>query len=243
MIEDPIGSGSQKGARPAEEAGTKKYETGDARPMSGRPPKHESRATEFRQELSIWKRTPISLRPSVHALGDRLGTTHQTLSYHLNRLDGWQAEERAKQILARAKTEGREMTMRECCDAIIVPGFLRKIEKLRLEAKRGPLNHRQIKMLTMFAKQGYSGAKEILGTCRQMTPQEERQARASERVAGFAAAAIKTIKRIQQEAERAPLCWQDIERLKYFARHKCAEAKELLEKYAKSALPRPQVPQ
>jgi len=49
----------------------------------------------------------------------------------------------------------------------------RQIEKLKKAAKRGPLAHWQIKMLKMFAKQGFSGAKEILGTCRQMTPQEE----------------------------------------------------------------------
>jgi hypothetical protein len=58
----------------------------------------------------------------------------------------------------------------------------------------------------------------------------------------FAAEAVKNIERIKQEAERGPLPWRDIEILKILARHKSAEAKELLEKYSKSALPLPQVP-
>jgi hypothetical protein len=74
-----------------------------------------------------------------------------------------------------------------------------------------------------------------------MTPQEERQARASERAAGFAAAGAKTIERIKQDGGRGPLCWQDIERLKYFARRKYPEAKELLEEYSQTAEPRPKL--
>jgi hypothetical protein len=138
------------------------------------------------------------------------------------------------------------MTMRECLDVIITPKLLDQIEKLRQAAKRGPLNHWQIKELKLFAKQGLPGAKEakeILENCRQMTPQEERQARASERNAMFTSAALSNIERIKQEAERGPLPWRDIEILKILARRKCAGAKELLQKYSKSALPRPQVPQ
>jgi len=33
------------------------------------------------------------------------------------------------------------MTLREYRDAIVTPGFFRKIKELRLAAKRGPLNH------------------------------------------------------------------------------------------------------
>ena len=208
----------------------------------GRKPASESRAAEFHQRLMAWKQAPELSRPSLRALAGELGTSHQMLAYYLDGLDRWQAEEQAKRVRARAKAEGREMTLRECCDAIITPGFFRQIEKLRREAKRGPLNHWQIKMLKLFAKQGFLGAKEILEKCRQMTPREERQARASERAAGFAAATTKTIARIRKEAERGPLCWQGVERLKYFARRKHAGAKELLEKYAKSVEPRPGVP-
>jgi len=181
------------------------------------------------------------MRQSLRELAGQLGAgaTHQMLSYYLKGLDKWLAKERAKQIRARAKAEGREMTMRECLDAIITPVWLDKIEELRQAAKRGPLNHWQIKELKLFAKPrlpGAQGAQEILARCRQMTPEEERQARASERAAHFA----QTIERIRRDGERGPLCWQDVERLKYFARRKCAEAKELLEKHSSSALPRPQ---
>ena len=171
----------------------------------GRKPKHESRAAELRQKLVAWKETPESMRPSLRAFAVELGSSHQMLAYYLNGLDKWQAEERAKQIRAHAEAEGREMTLRECCDAIIAPGLYRQIEKLKHAAKRGPLSYWQIKMLKLFAKQGFSGAKEILGTCRQRTPQEERQARASERAAGFAAAGAKTIERIKQDGGRGPL--------------------------------------
>ena len=133
------------------------------------------------------------------------------------------------------------MTIRECWYAIVIPGLFRKIQQLRQESKRGPLNHWQIKTLKLFAKQGFSGAKEILGTCRQMIPQEERQTRVSERAAGFAEAATKTSKRIKRGGERGPLCWQDVERLKYFARRKYPEAKELLQKYSQTAEPRPKL--
>jgi len=135
------------------------------------------------------------------------------------------------------------MTMREWYHVEVVPGLLGQIEELKQKAKRGPLNSYQVKLLNLFAKQGFSGANEILQKGRQMTPQEARQARASERAAMFASAALKNIERIKQEAERGPLPWRDIEILKILARRKCAGAKELLQEHAKSALPRPQVPQ
>ena len=115
--------------------------------------------------------------------------------------------------------------------------------RIKQEARHGPLNGHQVKILKLFAKQGFSGAREILEKCRQMTPEEERQARAAEKAAMFTAAALKNIERIKQEAERGPLPWRDIEILKLLARRKCAGAKELLQKYSKSALSRPQVPQ
>jgi hypothetical protein len=129
--------------------------------MRGRKTKQESRAAEFRERLLAWKQTPESMRPSLRAFAVELGTSHQMLTYYLDGLDSWQAEERAKRIRARAEAEGREMTLPECCDAIIAPGLYRQIEKLKQAAKRGPLNYWQIKMLKLFTKQGFSGAKEI----------------------------------------------------------------------------------
>ena len=232
----------QQSARPAEEGGTKKHQMGDAPPVRGRKAAWESRATEFRQRLIARKQTPEWMRPSLRALASELGTSHQLLAHYLDGLRIWSAKEESKRIRARVKAEGREMTMRECY-AVVLPGLLDRLGELKQEAKRGPLNSYQVKLLNLFAKQGFSGANEILQKCRQMTPQEARQARASERAAMFASVALKNIERIKQEAERGPLPWRDIEILKILARRKCAGAKELLQEHAKSALPRPQVPQ
>ena len=219
--------------------------------MKGRKKKQESRAAEFRGRLIVWKRTPESLRPSLRVLARELSTSHQLLQHYLDGMEEWECKERyqkakekaqkkAVEIRARVEAEGREMTMREAIDAIVTPGLHDRIERIRQDARRGPLDHWKIQTLKLYAKQ-FSGAREILGKCRQMTPQEERQARASERAAGFAAAATKTIKRIKQDGERGPLCWQDIERLKHFARRKYPEAKELLQKYSQTAEPKPKL--
>lgn len=197
---------------------------------AGRKPKYESRATEFRQELLTRKQTPESLRPSLRALARELDTSHQLLTFYLKGLDRWLAKEQAKRIRARARSESRGMTMRECYGAILLPGLLDQIEKLRRDARRVPLNSHQVKILKLFAKQGFSGAKEILEKCRQMTLREERQARNSERKAMFTSAALNNIERIKQAAERGQVRGQDIEMLKLFERRRVSGAKELLEK-------------
>ncbi len=214
--------------------------------MKGRKKKQESRATEFRQRLVEWSGLPESARPSLRTLACELGTSHQLLQHYLSGLEDWQWQQRCRQarqeseeIGARAKAEGREMTLGECRRAIVFPALLNDLEKIRQAAKCGPLDHWKVQTLQLYIKQGFKGAKEILGKCRQMTPQEERQARASERAAAFASAATKSIKRIEQDGARGPLCWQDIERLKYFARRKYPEAKELLRKYSQTAEPKP----
>jgi transcriptional regulator with XRE-family HTH domain len=221
-------SDSQTDARPAEEAGTKKHQM-CARPVSGRKPAYESRAAEFRQTLIIWKQTPESMRLTLRALATRLGTNHQLLSHYLNGLDRWKAYERAKRIRA----EGNPFK------AGLVEAMADQIEKLNQAARRGPLNSHEVNILRLFVKQEWPGAKEILEKCRRMTPAEEKQVRAFERKATFSSAALKNIERIKQAMERGPLPWRDIEILKILARRKCAGAKELLQKYSKSALPRP----
>ena len=54
--------------------------------MSGRKPKTESRADEFRQRLVIWKHTPEFSRPSLRELARQLGTSHQMLNHLLKGL-------------------------------------------------------------------------------------------------------------------------------------------------------------
>jgi hypothetical protein len=138
--------------------------------MKGRKKKQESRAAEFRERLMVWKRTPESLRPSLRALARELSTSHQLLQHYLDGLEEWECKERyqrakdkaqkkAVEIRARAEAEGREMTMRECLDVIVTPGVHDRIERIRQDARRGPLHPAQFKILKLWAKQGFPAAK------------------------------------------------------------------------------------
>jgi hypothetical protein len=132
--------------------------------MRGRKKKLESRAQEIRASLVVWKQTPKSSRPSLRALARELGTSHQLLAHYYDGLEDWQHRERCQEIRARAKAENREMTLRECLDAIITPGLLDQIESIRRDAKRGPLNHYQIQMLKLLAHR-FPEAQELLQKC------------------------------------------------------------------------------
>lgn len=104
------------------------------RPQRGRKPAYESRAAELRQKLTAWKETPESKRPSLRALARQNNTSHQLLAFYLKGLEEWQqreryrtarrrAQQRAEEIRAQAAVEKREMTLGECLDAIVGPGF------------------------------------------------------------------------------------------------------------------------
>jgi len=154
----------------------------------GRKPFTESRAVEIRLRLAIWKQMPESSRPSLRALAREVGTSHQLLTFYLSGLEEWQCRERyrrakeisnkkAEEIRARAKAENREMTMRECIDVIIMPGFLKQIESIRRDAQRGPLHSGQLKILKIFAKQGVPGAQEVLKQCSRVGLKERKRFR------------------------------------------------------------------
>jgi hypothetical protein len=81
--------------------------------MKGRKHKEESRAAELRQRLIVWQETPESMRPPLRALARELRTSHALLQHYLINLGKWQAEEDwrcVREIRARAKAEGRQMT-------------------------------------------------------------------------------------------------------------------------------------
>lgn len=154
--------------------------------IKGRKRQDESRADEFRQRLLAWKQNPESLRPSLRALARELGTSHQLLQHYLNGLEEWEARvryqrakeravERSKQIRARAAAENREMTMRECLDAIVVPEVLDQIEDMRQRAKRGPLHSAEFKILKLWASQGFPGAQELLQRRAQIGTKEKKR--------------------------------------------------------------------
>ncbi len=139
----------------------------------------ESRATEFRRRLIAWKQTPEWFRPSLRALAGELGTSHQLLKHYLDGLEQWRHKERylkateeSDQILARAMVEGRPMTpseeqqQRACVIAAMHAKagsvLLDELEKLKQEARRGPLHPAQFKMAKIFDRQGFPGAQELL---------------------------------------------------------------------------------
>jgi len=145
----------------------------------GRKTNQESHAAEFRQKLVIWKQTPVFLRPSLRELARQLGTSHQMLTHCLKGLEKWQAKEdwrRMREIYANARAENRPLTPYEAREAEAynrratcryVGSVLRdQLEQLKQEARRGPLNHYQIKMLKLLAR-NFPEAQELLPTCSQ----------------------------------------------------------------------------
>jgi hypothetical protein len=148
--------------------------------VSGRKRTQESRATEFRQRLIEWTQMPESSRPSLRALAREVGTTHQLMNFFLKGLENWQGKQwlrDAEEIRARAYADGRHVTpveeqraqalTRAGVRATVVFALRRSLEDLKREAKRGPLARDQIKMLTLFARNGFPGAQELLQMCLQ----------------------------------------------------------------------------
>jgi hypothetical protein len=85
--------------------------------MQGRKTKQESREKELLEKLAQWQRMPKSSRPSLRALARELKTSHQLLVHYLARCEKRQYDELCRQkinereeILARAKTENRDLT-------------------------------------------------------------------------------------------------------------------------------------
>jgi hypothetical protein len=158
--------------------------------MRGRKPKYESRATEFRRRLIVWKQTPESMRPSLRALAREIGTSHQLLEHYLNGLEEWQYKERFRQakkalegILARAQAENRFITpgeeqqfcalAREALRAMVTPVLLNQLQCIKQDAKRGPLRGAKIKLLKLLARQEFPGAKELLKNCHQSSAKNQ----------------------------------------------------------------------
>jgi hypothetical protein len=113
------------------------------------------------------------------------------LAHYLVGLAKWQYEERYRkakkesdEICARAKAENRNLTFWEeqqvrACDraliqALVAPSLLDTFESIKREAKRGPLNRHQIKMIKLFARNGFPGAQELLQKCSQCTVKDRK---------------------------------------------------------------------
>jgi hypothetical protein len=212
----------------------------------GRKPAYESRATELRQRLINWKQTPESMRPSLRALARELRTSHALLQHYLNNLEKWQAKEdwrRAREIRDRARAENREMTPWEEQQArahnrsgirhYVTPILLKNLEEIRRDAERGLLHPAQLKILKISARQGLPGALELLEKCAHVRLKERKPF----------AAIVKETPRLEGETGNAWVhrIWTECD--KYVTNIPSVLSEELLEKYQKSAEPRPQVPQ
>ena len=76
---------------------------GEAAQKQGRKHISESRAAEFRTRLLEWRQIPEPTRISLRELAAEIGTTHQLLSFYLQRLNEWQMNEQAKEYRRQAK--------------------------------------------------------------------------------------------------------------------------------------------
>jgi hypothetical protein len=156
------------------------------RPSSGRKCAQESRATEFRRALLLWKQAPESPRPSLRALARELDTSHQLLSFYVKNLHRWQSKEywrRAKEIRARANAEGRALTQEEeqqvyaynraAMRATVGPMLLDTIERITVETECRPPCRQEIKILKILARQ-FPEAHELLQQRSQAGPKKRK---------------------------------------------------------------------
>jgi hypothetical protein len=115
-------------------------------------------------------------------LARQLCTSHQLLKHYLDGLDKWRFQGRYRkakleldEIRARAKAENRALTpweeqrAHDCLMASLRAHAalvsLDSIERIKQDARRGPLHPAQLKMLKLFAKQGFPAAQELLPKC------------------------------------------------------------------------------
>ncbi len=127
--------------------------------MRGRKLKRESRGAEFRRRLFIWKQTPESLRCSLRALARSLGTSHQLLSFYLQRWKEWR---KAEDIRERTTNRGIPRSWSRTHKRNIESALSRTLEQLEQVAKEGRLTKAEIETVWLFASRGYRRAQDIL---------------------------------------------------------------------------------
>jgi hypothetical protein len=159
--------------------------------VSGRKPKHESRAEELLMMLAAWSDTAESERPSLRALARDLRVSHQLLGHYLKRVHSWQgrmyssqAEAQAQAIRARALAEKRPMTPneqeleryyeREAGGAAMHGVVLEQIAKIKRKTKHSPPSRQQIKMVKVLARVGIVQAQDLL---RELVARQEDRAK------------------------------------------------------------------
>jgi hypothetical protein len=137
----------------------------------GRKPADESQATAIRTRLVSWQQAPEEQRPSLRALAEELGTTHQLLSFYLKGLDGWQQQEyhrKAQQIrdkgLGMTYADEQQMLAYErAALSCMLSGVLgRWFNRISADKKAGRLTGKQIEIVKLAARKGFPTAKKLL---------------------------------------------------------------------------------
>jgi transcriptional regulator with XRE-family HTH domain len=99
--------------------------------MSGRKPKLDSRAEEFRKRLIHWKESSELSRPSLRALARELGTSHQLLTHYLSGLELVSRNTNLERLRATAKAKNVTLT------AASERRYLRWLRKIEEDQARG----------------------------------------------------------------------------------------------------------
>jgi hypothetical protein len=142
----------------------------------GRKPADESNAKAIRTRLVSWQQAPEAQRPSLRALAQELGTTHQLLSFYLKGLSKWQQQEyhrKAQEIrdkgLGITYADEQQMIAYEraalnCMLNRALDGF---VERLATGAKAEGWTKKRIKLLEIAACKGVPAAQEMLASLKQ----------------------------------------------------------------------------
>lgn len=143
---------------------------------TGRRPRRESRAEEFRQRLIAWKRTPKPSRLSLRAVASELGTSHQLLSHYLKAWDKWEWRDyrrRAAEIHDGAHSENRSLSayeasqagayQREATQSLFRSVVQTGLQQMLVRQKAGSrLSKAENRFVNVAARKGFATANEIL---------------------------------------------------------------------------------
>ena len=147
----------------------------------GRKPARESSAGSIRARLMAWRDLPVDQRPSLRAIAEELGISHQLLSHYLKGLSQWQWRETYRKMEDLKKsTEGRLMSPAEqaqmveygraALNSMVYPALDVFLEKLTTEAKTEGWTRKRVKLVERAARKGFASAQKLLRQIRKNLP-------------------------------------------------------------------------
>ena len=147
------------------------------RRRKGRKPAHESPAAAICERLESWRRAPEAQKPSLRALAQELGTSHQLLSFHVRRLTKRQEKEyrvKAQEI----RSKGLVMTYADeqqafAYDRAALQALLHDVlelifQKIEARTKVGDLCPYELEVVSVAVRRGNPQAlkiKQALARC------------------------------------------------------------------------------